>query len=226
MNGLAPLVFQGLGYGFLAGITIGPFLGYVINIVLTRGWQRSLPLITIPVVIDTPIIIIFLNVLNELPDYALDVMSIVGGTFVLWLGVTTYRDNRRVAAERKKSITDTSPGLTPLPGERPLIEIYLRGLLVNALNPAPYLFWSTVSGPIVLDGIRDGGIGYGLAFLVAYYAVFLSLIFILMLIVGRLGELNEQMDRYMLPLTIVLMFVLGLGLLGAGIIDLVIYFRT
>lgn len=228
MNGLAPLIIQGLGYGFLAGITIGPFLGYVINIVLTRGWKRSLPLISIPVVVDTPIIIIFLNVLNELPVYALDVMSVVGGAFVLWLGGTTYRDNRRMNAQRRNQTvpTDTSPVLTAQPSERPFIEIYLRGLVVNALNPAPYLFWSTVSGPIVLDGIREGGIGYGFAFLVAYYGIFLSLIFVLMLIIGRLGELNEQMDRYLLPLTIVLMFVLGLGLLGAGLIDLVSLLRT
>ncbi len=221
MVGLMPLVFQGFGYGFLAGITIGPFLGYVINVVLTRGWRQSLPLITIPLVVDTPIIIIFLNVLNELPEYALDVMSIAGGSFVLWLGWNTWRDNKR-AKDYGTNPEKTDPGVHP--GGVSLWGIYVRGLLVNVLNPAPYLFWSTVSGPILLDGIRVGGMGYAFGFLVAYYSVFLTLIFILMLVIERIGELNERMNRYLLPITIVLMIVLGIGLVGAGFVDLLDHF--
>ncbi|MEL6272832.1 MAG: LysE family transporter [Chloroflexota bacterium] len=226
MTNIVPLILQGLGYGFLAGITIGPFLGYVINVVLTRGWRQSLPLITIPLVVDTPIIIIFLNVLNGLPEYVLDVMSIVGGSFVLWLGWNTWRDNRR--ARRQQANTEAhknEPQAAPEGSIITLRGIYLRGLLVNALNPAPYLFWSTVSGPLLLDGIREGGVGYAFAFLVAYYIVFLSLILALMVIIERIGELNEQFNRYLLPVTIVLMIVLGLGLVGAGVVDLMAYFR-
>ena len=222
MIGFMPLILQGLGYGFLAGITIGPFLGYVINIVLTRGWQRSLPLITIPLVVDTPIIFIFLNVLTELPEFALDMMSIVGGAFVLWLGWNTWRDNRRTQQYIEDNLEE--PENIEVAVEKasvPLRGIYLRGLLVNALNPAPYLFWSTVSGPILVDGLRDGGLGYAFAFLIAYYSIFLTLIFVLMMVIERIGELNEQINRYMLPVTIILMIVLGLGLVGAGVADLV-----
>jgi threonine/homoserine/homoserine lactone efflux protein len=221
MIGLAPLIFQGMGYGFLAGITMGPFLGYVINIVLTRGWRRSLPLISVPVLVDTPIIIIFLNLLNELPEYVLDIMSISGGTFVLWLGWNTWRENRRMQPD----MLNTSKNTLPKRHSVSLRGIYIRGLLVNALNPAPYLFWSTVSGPILLDGIRDGGTSFALAFLFAYYAVFLTLIFVLMIVVERIGELNEQVNRYLLPVTIILMILLGLGLIGTGVIDLVSYFN-
>ncbi|MEM6285276.1 MAG: LysE family transporter [Chloroflexota bacterium] len=226
MIDLAPLILQGLGYGFLAGITIGPFLGYVVNVVLTRGWQRSLPLISVPLVVDTPIIVIFLNVLNELPEYILDVMSVVGGTFVLWLGWNTWRDNRRARRQQEGPVTSSANKSQPAP-DGSLISlrgIYLRGLLVNALNPAPYLFWSTISGPLLLDGIREGGVGYAFAFLVAYYVVFLSLILALMIVIERIGELNESMNRYMLPVTIVLMIVLGLGLVAVGVIDLMSYF--
>jgi threonine/homoserine/homoserine lactone efflux protein len=99
--------------------------------------------------------------------------------------------------------------------------IYARGVLVNALNPAPYLYWSTVGAPILLGGIRDGGVGYASAFLVAYYSVFLTLIFVLMVVIERLGELNERMNRYLLPVTIILMIILGIGLVGTGVAELV-----
>jgi len=210
-------MLQGAGYGFIAGVTIGPFLGYVLTIVITRGWRRSLPLVTVPVLVDAPIIFVFLNLLNRLPGYALDVMEVTGGAFVLWLGLSTWRDMRRAAPNNPDAPQTAMPAVT----ERSMWNVYLRGLLVNALNPAPYLFWSTVSGPIVLEGFSTGGTFYGGSFLVAYYAVFLSLIVALMLVVDRLGELDEKMERYMLPVTIVLMVLLGGGLIGAGVVDLV-----
>jgi threonine/homoserine/homoserine lactone efflux protein len=221
MIGSVPFILQGLGYGFLAGITIGPFLGYVINIVLTRGWRRSIHLVTVPLVVDTPIIIVFLNLLYELPEYALDLMSIVGGSFVLWLGWSTWKDYRRTeqAAGETSQQANDAPRLVQ--DSVSVWGVYVRGLLVNALNPAPYLFWSTVSGPILVDGIRNGGTSYALAFLTAYYGVFLSLILALMLAVDRIGELNDNLNRYLLPVTIALMIVLGIGLVGVGLIDLI-----
>lgn len=216
MTAIMPFIIQGIGYGFIAGVTIGPFLGYVLTVVLTRGWRRSLPLVTVPVIVDAPIIFVFLNLLNRLPSYALDVMEITGGTFVLWLGWSTWQDTRRETAPRNSGQARSGSAAS----QHSMWGVYLRGLLVNALNPAPYLFWSTVSGPIVLDGFSSGGVAHGVAFLVAYYSIFLSLIVVLMLVVDRLGEMNERLEQYMLPVTIVLMVLLGGGLVGAGITDL------
>lgn len=221
MSGALPFLIQGLGWGFFAGISIGPFLGYIINVVLTRGWRRSLWLITVPPVVDAPIIIVMVFVLGALPEYVLDIMSIIGGSFVLWLGWSTWRDNERT--EARLTNTQTSIKREDVADELgvPMGVIYLRGMLVNALNPAPYIFWSTVSGPILLDGLQSGGAGYASVFLLAYYSVFLTLIFVLMQVIGRIGSLDERTSRYMIPVTIVLLVVLGLGLVGAGIFDLV-----
>lgn len=221
MFGALPFAVQGLGYGFLAGVTIGPFLGYVINVVLTSGWRSALPLITIPPLVDAPIIVLMLFVLGSLPEYVLDIMSIGGGSFILWLGWSTWRE------ARKHGTTDTQTNLTlnaagkVTRGETSGWVIYLRGVLVNALNPAPYLFWSTVSGPILLDGLNTGGAGYAFAFLLGYYVVFLSLIFALMRIVERIGELDNRFERAMFPVTVGLLVVLGFGLVATGVFDLV-----
>lgn len=224
MSGIVPYLSQGFGYGFLAGVTIGPFLGYIINIVLTRGWRRCLVLVTIPPVVDTPIIILMVFLLGALPEYVLDLMSVLGGSFVLWLGWSTWKDNQAARKQLKRqesmSIHDTGRYVVYETVGISMGMIYLRGMLVNALNPAPYLFWSTVSGPILLDGIRDGGAAYAAAFLISYYSMFLSLVAVLMIVVERIGSLDERMNRYLMPVTIVLMIVLGLGLVGAGLFDL------
>jgi hypothetical protein len=68
--------------------------------------------------------------------------------------------------------------------------------------------------------MRDGGIAYVIAFLIAYYAIFLTLIVTLMIVVERLGNLDERINRYLLPVTIVLMILLGIGLVGVGLFDL------
>lgn len=220
MSGIVPYLSQGLGLGFLAGVTIGPFLGYIINIVLTRGWRRSVALASIPPVVDTPIIIGMVFILGTLPEFVLDIMSIVGGSFLLWLGWVTWKDNRQARDLKTRDISET--GRFKVDGliGTSLGTIYLRGMLVNVLNPAPYLFWSTVSGPILLDGMRDGGIAYVMAFLIAYYTVFIALIVTLMVVIERIGNLDERMNRYLLPITIVLMILLGIGLVGVGLFDL------
>ena len=220
MTGLLPLIVAGAGWGFLAGISIGPFLGYVINIVLTRGWRRTLPLVSIPLLVDTPIIITFLYILRELPDFVVDTMGIVGGAFVLWLGWNTWQDNQRMQAYKKKS-TQINMQVDPNNPSPAMTGVFLRGMLVNALNPAPYLFWSTVSGPTLIRAIEQGGAGYAAAFLISYYGIFLSLILALMIVVDRLGDLDERFNRYLLPVTIILMIVLGIGLIGVGLFDLI-----
>ncbi|MEO0562636.1 MAG: LysE family transporter, partial [Chloroflexota bacterium] len=181
-----------------------------------------LPLATIPLIVDAPIIVLMVFLLGALPPITLDLLSIIGGSFVLWLGWSTWRDNKRARAELKTqeiAIPENRYKAAELVGIS-MGMVYARGMLVNVLNPAPYLFWSTVSGPILLNGIDTGGISYALAFLIAYYSVFLSLIVVLMVVVERLGSLDERLNRYLLPVTIVLLIVLGLGLLGAGVFDL------
>lgn len=221
MAGVLPFIIQGIGWGLFAGISIGPFLGYIINVVLTRGWRRSLWLVTVPIVVDTPIIFVMVFILGTLPEYVLDIMSIVGGSFVLWIGWSTWRDNERTEAHLTSTTTPaTREDVADALGV-PMTVVYVRGLLVNALNPAPYVFWSTVSGPILLDGLATGGVGYAVAFLFAYYSVFLTLIFVLMQLVGRIGAVDERFSRYLIPVTLVLLVVLGLGLVGAGLFDLV-----
>ena len=61
----------------------------------------------------------------------------------------------------------------------------LRGMMVNALSPQPYLFWLTLLGPQLLAATRDG-LWAVLAFLGIFYGLLVGLKLALAVIVSRL----------------------------------------
>jgi threonine/homoserine/homoserine lactone efflux protein len=61
----------------------------------------------------------------------------------------------------------------------------LRGMVVNALSPHPYLFWLTLLGPQLLAATRDG-VWAVLAFLGIFYGLLVGLKLALAVIVSRL----------------------------------------
>jgi len=62
--------------------------------------------------------------------------------------------------------------------------------MMNALSPGPYLYWSLVTGPILLAGWRKAPVN-GIGFLVSFYAtIILSLIAIIVVF-----ERHDGLDR-------------------------------
>jgi len=96
------------------------------------------------------------------------VISLIGGAFLLklaWDGVRTGPVELNVEAVAPQSI--------------------LRGMVVNALSPHPYLFWLTLLGPQLLAATRDG-VWAVLAFLGIFYGLLVGLKLALAVIVSRL----------------------------------------
>ena len=60
----------------------------------------------------------------------------------------------------------------------------LRGALVNALNPHPYLFWFSVGAPLVIKAQRQSPWG-GAAFIVTFYMLLIGSKIGLALVVGK-----------------------------------------
>ena len=61
----------------------------------------------------------------------------------------------------------------------------VNAIILNVLNPTPYIFWSVISGPILLSGWRESP-GLGVSFLIGFYGVFiLSLSALIILCNGR-----------------------------------------
>ncbi len=144
----------GLTLGLGAGLAPGPLLALVITTALTRGFPAALRVSLVPLVSDTVIVVASLFVVHSLPTRATGVLGVVGGVFVVWLGVEALRE--------KPAEVEAAP---------PDVNVQFRkGVLVNLLSPHPWLFWLTVGCPILVAAWAESPPA-AVAFLVCFYAV-------------------------------------------------------
>jgi threonine/homoserine/homoserine lactone efflux protein len=143
-------VLLGLSLGLGAGLAPGPLLALVLTATLERGFAAGARVAIAPLLVDAPIVVLCVLVLDALPEAALGWIAIAGGLYVTWLGVEAIARHRGAPAE------------TAATGE------LRRGALVNVLSPHPWLFWIAVGGPIVVDA---GSAGRVAGFVAAFYAL-------------------------------------------------------
>lgn len=188
----------GLTLGLSAGITPGPLLTLVITASLRRGFVGGLLVALAPFVTDAPIIALSVLLLDRLPPWALTAVTAAGGLLVIYLGIDGLRAARR--AQLPAQAEKNSLGVKS--------ELW-QGALVNALNPHPYLFWTTVGGPTLLAGWREGAV-YAVAFLVGFYALLVGSKVIIAWLVDRQSQaLSSSGYRIVLTILGLAMVVLG-----------------
>lgn len=196
-------LLQGIGYGFSAAVQPGPFQTYIISQTLARGWRRTLPSALAPLLSDGPIILLCLLVLSQVPLWFQRVLSIVGGIFILYLAYGAYR-----------SWKNYDPNLPVV--ETGKQQSLFKAALMNALNPGPYIYWSLVTGPILLKGWRELPIN-GIGFLAGFYlSIVLSLVAII-LVFGMAARLGPKVNRILLGASAVVLFCFGVYQIGQGI---------
>ena len=130
----------GILLGLAAGFAPGPLLVLVISETLRHSIKAGIKVSIAPLVTDIPIIAISLLVLNRLANFKtiLGCISIFGGLFILYLG---YESLKTKGVELDLS----APGANS----------FRKGVITNALNPHPYVFYMTVGAPIILKGINQ-----------------------------------------------------------------------
>jgi threonine/homoserine/homoserine lactone efflux protein len=186
--------------GLSAGLSPGPLMTLVVAASLRNGLAGGLRVALAPFITDVPIIALSVLVIGQLSPAALRWVGTTGGLVVIWLGIEALRSAR----------TATLPGQAETQGD-PRKELW-RGVLVNALNPHPYLFWATVGGPALVRGWRTGP-GYALAFLVSFYLLLIgSKMLLAWLVSSQAGRLSTPWYRRALVACGLLLWIMG-GLL-------------
>ena len=158
----------GIAYGFLAGVQPGPLQAYVIAQTLQRGWRHTIYYALVPIMSDLPIIALVLLILTQVPAQFLLVIRFVGGFFLLYLAANVVRSIQRLREETGTG--GVGVGL-------------LKAVLINFLNPNPYLYWGLISGPVLLAGWRQAPVN-GIALLVGFYLTIIIVTAAIILIVG------------------------------------------
>ena len=156
--------------GLSAGLAPGPLLTLVISQTLKYNAREGLKVALAPLITDVPIVLATLFVLAGLSGFRtiLAIISFLGAVFLAYLSYETART--------------TPPDVEILDATRP--QSLLKGALVNALNPHPYLFWFTVGAPTVIRAHQETSFGAA-AFVTSFYLLLIGSKMGLAVVVGQ-----------------------------------------
>jgi threonine/homoserine/homoserine lactone efflux protein len=196
-------ILQGIGFGFAAAAQPGPLQTYIISQAITKGWKKSLPAAFAPLVSDGPIIVVCLLVLRQLPDAFQKVLYIAGGLFVLYLAFGAYKSWRDF--ESQLAIPESG-----------VEQSLLKAALVNLLAPGAYIFWSLVTGPILIAGWRETP-AFGIAFMLGFYLTFVLCLMLMIFIFGAMQNLGQKVRRALVGASAIALLCFGLYQLWLGI---------
>ena len=197
---------QGATLSLPAAIMPGPFQAFLISQALKNGWKRTLPAVLAPLVTDGPIITLVLLILTQTPQWFLDILRIAGGLFIIYL-------TKGVLASLK------TPGPTLDPSDHAARQTLLNAIVLNFLNPNPYIFWSVVAGPIMLSGWRESA-KLGITFIVGFYGTFVCILVVLIIVFATAGRLDPRVNKVLTAITALALAAFGIYQITVGIIAL------
>ncbi len=155
--------------GLAAGFAPGPLLVLVISETLRHSVKEGIKVSIAPIITDAPILLVALFVLTQLSNFnlVLGIISILGGVFVLYLGYESLRTKGiELNLEEQSS------------------NALKKGIITNALNPHPYVFYMTVGAPMMFKAL-DENILNATAFLGSFLFFLVTSKVILAIIVGK-----------------------------------------
>jgi threonine/homoserine/homoserine lactone efflux protein len=92
----------------------------------------------------------------------------------------------------------------------------LKGAVMNMLNPAPYIFWSVVGGPLLLEGFKTEN-GGGVAFLSGFYGALIGGFAVLIWLFGTVGQLGAGVRKALSAVSAIALFLFGIWQLTGGV---------
>lgn len=192
-------LLQGMTLGLSASALPGPYQAFIISQSLKNGWRRTLPAAFAPLLSELPVVALILLLLVQVPPEFLRFVRIAGGFFVLylaWGGFKAFRDTGRKEA-LKIEAAHTS---------------LLKAMLMNLLSPGLYIYWSLITGPIVLEAWRHSP-SLALSFFLGFYCCLISGNVTLVMVFGAARHLGAAFQRALLGIS-------SLALLGFGFYQL------
>ena len=147
-------LITGIVFGFTAGVSPGPLLTVVITETIIHGKAEGIKVAMAPLLTDIPIILVTIFILSKLDDYnsILGIVSLIGGLFIIYLAIESFK---------AKEIYIDNQTVKPYS--------LRKGIIVNTMNPHPYLFWMTIGVPLIFKSYNIG-LSTTLAFIISFYA--------------------------------------------------------
>ncbi len=162
-------ILLGVTIGWAAGVSPGPLNLLIVQSALRSGAVAGILVAISPLVTDAPIVALAVFVASNVPAAALTALSVGGGLYLVWLGISEWRSVVR-------SQSDPAAG-----------SHLRRGVVANLLSPHPWLFWLTVGGPITVTA-WDRSPPAAVGFLVAFFGLLVGVKVAIAVVVARAGR--------------------------------------
>ena len=191
----------GSSFAFAAAVQPGPLQAFLVSRVASTGWRRTLPASLAPLISDIPIALLVLLVLGQLSVSIQHVLRACGGVVLLYFAYVALRHFQQ-------------PGVLNLRRSAP--RTLLDAVLVNLLNPGPYIGWSLVLGPSVLAAWRKQPM-YAFTVVGAFYFTMVVVLALFIYLVGTVRFLGSAGQRVLIAVSAVALVGLGLYYLYTGV---------
>ena len=199
---MLPYVILGATYGFAAAVLPGPFQTYLVSSTLSHGLRRTFPAVLAPPLSDIPIVSIVLLVLTRVPPLALNALRLAGGLFLLYLAAgafAAFRNYQAPGAGRPAQIAQT----------------LLKAVVVNLLNPNPYISWSLILGPLLLQAWRTAPV-HGIGLLASFYITLIASTALILIPFAGARALGPRVGRAMMGASAVALCAFGVYQVWTG----------
>jgi threonine/homoserine/homoserine lactone efflux protein len=134
------------------------------------------------------------------------VLQLFGGLFILYLAREAYITWRAAAA--MQPVISTSAG-----------QSFLKAVVVNFLSPAPYIFWSTITGPMFIEGWQQSP-SVGISFVVGFYSGFVGLLAGIVILFATASRYGPRFRHTLNGIAVIALLLFGLYQLWSGVTDL------
>ena len=199
---LSYIIF-GITYAFAAAMQPGPFQTFIISQTIKSGWKRTLPAAFAPLISDGPIIVIVLLLLSTIPTWLIYVLQIAGGLLLLYLAYRAFITYLKYDLEKEVEVSKAESSLG-------------KAILVNAINPGPWVGWSLIMGPVFIKGYEDSA-AYGIALIISFYSTMVLSLMGIIILFGLARSLGPKVTRITLGISAIALACFGIYQLWQGV---------
>ncbi|MGD8633877.1 MAG: LysE family transporter [Anaerolineales bacterium] len=203
-------ILIGAGFALAAAIQPGPLQAFLFSSVTRQGWKQTLPAAFAPVLSDGPIAVVVLLIINRLPETMTLVLQSAGGFLLFYLAWSSLQQWRA-----GPNLDEGGQGSVP--------KTVFQAVMVNLLNPNPYLGWSLVLGPAAINAWSLAPIR-GIVLVAAFYFVLVLSTMGVIVLFGLSGFLDVRRRHFLILLSAIILAILGsyqLRLALIGVLNLV-----
>jgi threonine/homoserine/homoserine lactone efflux protein len=194
-------LLRGLPLGFTAAVMPGPYQLFIFAEAAKKGWRKTILLSAVPLLSDGPMILLLFFLLRQTPDWFLTVLKIAGGLLILYLAYGAYQSSGNMLELENQAIQNY--GL-------------LKGMAMNFLNPNPWIFWSLVGIPILLEGLRHSTL-VGFSFILGFYLAMIPTLVTMIIVFAIAQRLGPRLNQSLQKIAALLLAVFGFYQLYQGL---------